>query len=134
MGRRILVVDDEEDIRLVLSQILETQGFEVDTAENGAVAFDKVKAEHYDLMVLDVMMPVMDGFQLLEKLDPGTKEKLPIVVLTAKASDMDVMKGYSIGASYYITKPFDNISLLNAILYMLGDLSDDAMVDAETKL
>ena len=134
MGRRILVVDDEEDIRLVLSQILLTQGFDVDTAENGAVAYDKVTTEKFDLMVLDVMMPVMDGFQLLEKLSPEIKEKLPIVVLTAKASDMDVMKGYSIGASYYITKPFDNISLLNAILYMLGDLSDDAMVDAETKL
>ncbi len=134
MGRRILVVDDEEDIRLVLSQILETQGFEVETAENGQVAYDKVKAAHFDLMVLDVMMPVMDGFQLLEKLDPETKEKLPIVVLTAKASDMDVMKGYSIGASYYITKPFDNVSLLNAILYMLGDLSDQDMADIELKL
>ena len=134
MGRRILVVDDEEDIRLVLGQILETQGFEVHTAENGAVAYDKIGEETYDLMVLDVMMPVMDGFQLLEKLDPAVKEKLPIVVLTAKASDVDVMKGYSIGASYYITKPFDNVSLLNAILYMLGDLSDDDMADIELKL
>ena len=134
MGRRILVVDDEEDIRLVLSQILETQGFEVETAENGAVAYDMIGAQTYDLMVLDVMMPVMDGFQLLEKLDPATKEQLPIVVLTAKAADVDVMKGYSIGASYYITKPFDNVSLLNAILYMLGDLSDDDMADIELKL
>ena len=134
MGRRILVVDDEVDIRLVLTQILKSQGFEVDTAENGAEAYDKVNAGEYDLMVLDVMMPVMDGFELLEKLSPEVKERVPVVVLTAKASDRDVLKGYSTGASYYITKPFDNVSLLNAVLYMLGELTDEQMAEAELKL
>lgn len=134
MGRRILIVDDEHDIRIVLSQILENQGMEVDSAKHGKEALDKLAENKYDLMVLDIMMPVMDGFEVLENLDPQLKQDMPIVLLTAKASDNDVLKGYSIGASYYIIKPFDNVSLINAILFLLGDLSEEEMEAAELKL
>jgi two-component system response regulator ResD len=134
MGRRILIVDDEEDIRTVLTQMLSHQGFEVDAAQNGQQALDKLSEGEYQLMVLDIMMPVMDGFTLLDKLDARTKDQMPIVVLTAKASDADVLKGYSIGASYYVVKPFDNVTLLNAILFMLGDLSEEEMESMHLKL
>jgi len=134
MARRILVVDDEEDIRTILEHILLRQGFEVGFAANGQEALDRLKESAYDLMVLDVRMPVMDGFEVLEALDPDLKEAMPIVMLTAKSTDNDVIDGYSNGASYYITKPFDNVTLLNAILFMLGELSEEEMAEMELKL
>jgi len=85
-------------------------------------------------MVLDIMMPVLDGYGVLDALTDEQKEDMPVVMLTAKASDEDVMDGYKKGACYYIVKPFDNVTLVNAILYMLGDISAEDMSDSESKL
>ena len=134
MGRRILVVDDELDIRMVLEEILKGQGFEVFTAENGAEALRKLEQESYDLMVLDIMMPVMDGNEVMAKLPEEVKEKMPVIMLTAKASDEDVMDGYKKGADYYIVKPFDNVTLINAILYLLKEVPEEDIIDSEAKL
>ena len=134
MGRRILVVDDELDIRMVLEEILKGQGFEVFTAENGAEALRKLEQESYDLMVLDIMMPIMDGNEVMAKLPEEIKEKMPVIMLTAKASDEDVMDGYKKGADYYIVKPFDNVTLINAILYLLKEVPEEDIIDSEAKL
>lgn len=134
MGRRLLIVDDEMDIRLVLGEILRAQGFEVDTAENGEDALRKLKQGRYDLMVLDVLMPVLDGYEVLDRLDDDLKQQMPVIMLTAKAADDDVLKGYSKGACYYLVKPFDNVTLINAILYMLGDIPEEDMLASEVKL
>ncbi len=134
MGRKILVVDDELDIRMVLEEILRGQDFDVETAENGEEALKKLERNSYDLMVLDIMMPVMDGYQLLENLSDEIKAKMPVIMLTAKATDEDVMDGYKKGACYYIVKPFDNVTLINAILYMLDDVLAEDMSESESKL
>ncbi len=103
-------------------------------AEDGEQALQRLAAEPFDLMILDIMMPVKDGWQVLQELPPATRERMPILVLTAKAEDGDVLKGYAVGASYYVIKPFDNVTLLNAILFLLGELSEDDMDRLELKL
>jgi DNA-binding response OmpR family regulator len=118
-GKKVLLVDDDEHILRSLRTYLEMEGFDVDTAGGGAEAIEKVDTYHPDLLVLDVMMPGMDGFQVLEALkNKPTTENLPIIMLTAKGQDMDVLRGYQRGASCYMTKPVnynelvDNINLV----------------------
>lgn len=113
---KILVVEDEEPIRELLKMELETEGFIVDVAANGAEGLNKVKTFLPDLIVCDVMMPVMDGFTMQEKLsqDPRFKE-IPLIFLTAKSDKKDIRFGKSIGAEDYITKPFEFDDLLVSI-------------------
>jgi DNA-binding response OmpR family regulator len=118
-GKKVLLVDDDEHILRSLRTYLEMENFEVETAGGGSEALDKVAKDAPDLIVLDVMMPVMDGFQVLEALKgkPAT-ENIPIIMLTAKGQDTDVLKGYQLRASSYMTKPVnynelvDNINLV----------------------
>ncbi|HEY3997475.1 MAG TPA: response regulator [Candidatus Xenobia bacterium] len=120
-GKKVLLVDDDEHILRSLRTYLEMESFEVETAGGGAEALQKVGTMAPDLIVLDVMMPQMDGFQVLEALkgQPAT-ENIPIIMLTAKGQDPDVLKGYQRGASCYMTKPVnynelvDNINLVFA--------------------
>jgi DNA-binding response OmpR family regulator len=105
--RRCLVVDDDPAIREILVTNLEAEGMDVATADNGDDAARLARELMPDLVVLDVMMPGRDGYAVLADLksDPTTAE-IPIVLLTAKASDDDVWEGWKAGADYYITKPF----------------------------
>ena len=120
MAPRILVVDDEEDIRTILDHILSPQGFEVVQAAAGDEALRLLSEQSFDLMLLDIMMPGVDGFTVLEQLDKSVLESMPVILLTAKGADADVLRGYSEGASLYLTKPFDNINLLKAVNSMLN--------------
>jgi DNA-binding response OmpR family regulator len=102
----ILLVEDDIDLQKVLAQYLELSGFTVHAANHGRHGLEVFKKHHTDLCVLDVMMPVMDGFTLareIRALDPG----MPIVFLTAKNQKEDRLKGLKIGADDYITKPFE---------------------------
>lgn len=102
----ILLVEDDIDLQKVLAQYLELSGFTVHTANHGKHALEVFQKHHTDLCVLDVMMPVMDGFTLageIRALDPD----MPIVFLTAKNQKEDRLKGLKIGADDYITKPFE---------------------------
>lgn len=113
---KILIVEDEEPIRELLRMELETEGFIVDVAANGAEGIDKVKSFRPDLIVCDVMMPVMDGFTMQEKLSQDEKFKdIPLIFLTAKSDKKDIRFGKSIGAEDYITKPFELEDLLVSI-------------------
>jgi DNA-binding response OmpR family regulator len=105
--RRCLVVDDDPAIREILVTNLEAEGMDVATAANGDDAARLARELTPDLVVLDVMMPGRDGYAVLADLksDPTTAE-IPIVLLTAKASEDDVWEGWKSGADYYITKPF----------------------------
>lgn len=107
MPKKILVVDDEKDVLDLVQLIMEQEGYEVVTARNGDEALQRAAADKPDLMVLDVMMPDMDGFQVLKKLkeDDATAD-IPVVMLTAKDQDADVAKGWRIGADLYLKKPF----------------------------
>ena len=110
---RVLVVDDEINIVRLIQVNLERHGYTVETAYNGAEALAKIKENRPDLLVSDVMMPEMDGFELLANVrrDPMLMD-LPVIMLTAKAQDKDVMEGYKTGADMYLTKPFNPAELI----------------------
>jgi two-component system alkaline phosphatase synthesis response regulator PhoP/two-component system response regulator VicR len=123
---RILVTDDEPNIVRLIQVNLERQGFQVETANNGAQALEKIRANRPDLLVSDVMMPEMDGFELLSNIrrDPAL-ENLPVIMLTAKAQDRDVLEGYTRGADMYLTKPFNPIELVTFAKRLLQSGVDD---------
>jgi two-component system alkaline phosphatase synthesis response regulator PhoP/two-component system response regulator VicR len=116
MPLKILVCDDERHIVRLIQVNLERQGWNVVTAYDGKEGLEKVHSEKPDLLVLDVMMPYMDGFEVLKSIrkDPGT-EKLPVIMLTAKAQDKDVFEGYHYGADMYLTKPFNPRELVTFV-------------------
>ncbi|MCB0826421.1 MAG: response regulator [Armatimonadetes bacterium] len=124
---KILVCDDERHIVRLIQVNLERQGYTVVTAYDGKEGLEKVKAEKPDMLVLDVMMPYMDGFEVLKALrrDPDT-EGLPVIMLTAKAQDKDVFEGYSYGADMYLTKPFNPMELISFVKRIVqGGSGDD---------
>ena len=114
--QRILVVDDDEHIQKSLSQYLEMEEFDVDVASSGPEALDQVVRQAPDLVLLDIMMPGMDGFEVVERLrqHPPTA-RVPIILLTARGQDTDVIKGYQMGVSSYLTKPFNLDELVDTI-------------------
>jgi two-component system alkaline phosphatase synthesis response regulator PhoP/two-component system response regulator VicR len=113
MSQKILVVDDEPHIVRLVQVNLEKAGYAVSTASNGREALEAVANDQPDLMVLDVMMPEMDGLETLKRLkdNPQTHE-IPVILLTAKAQDEDVFEGWKSGADLYLTKPFNPGELL----------------------
>ena len=103
---RVLVVDDEEDIRNILKFNLENASYLVDTASSGEDALAKMNTTHYNLVLLDVMMAGMSGFRMAEIIREDRKEDIPIIFLTARTSERDLLNGFSSGGDDYITKPF----------------------------
>lgn len=110
---KILVVDDEKMIRDVIREYCLNQGFMIDEAETGKVALKKLLNNSYDLMVLDVMMPEMDGFTMLKEL-PNDK-KIPTIVLSARGEEFDKLAGFNLGIDDYLTKPFSPNELIARI-------------------
>lgn len=121
MGRKILVVDDEKLIVKGIHFSLLQDGFEVDCAYDGAEALDMAKKGEYDVILLDVMLPEMDGFTVCQHI--RTFSEVPIIMLTAKGDDMDKILGLEYGADDYITKPFNILEVkarIKAILRRNG--------------
>ncbi len=116
MAKKILVCDDERHIVRLIQVNLERAGYTVVTAFDGKEGLEKIRAEKPDCCVLDVMMPYMDGFEVLKNLrrEPAT-ESLPVIMLTAKAQDKDVFDGYHYGADMYLTKPFNPMELVTFV-------------------
>ena len=110
--RHVLVVDDEPDVLLLCRVNLEFEGYDVTEASDGVEAMERVRERRPDIILLDVMMPRMDGWQGLKALkdDPEFSD-VPVVMLTAKVQDQDQIRGWSSGAAEYITKPFSPLSL-----------------------
>ena len=131
MAKKILAVDDEKHIVRLVQVNLERAGYEVVTANDGKEALEKVESETPDLVVLDVMMPYMDGFEVLQNLrrNPSTRD-IPVIMLTAKAQDQDVFKGWQSGVDCYLTKPFNPIELL-AFVKRIFDSLDGASGDGK---
>jgi DNA-binding response OmpR family regulator len=121
MAETILVVDDSEDIALISARMLSQRGFAVSTAANGREALAMVGRQRPSCILLDVMMPQMSGLQVLDTLksDPVTS-RIPVIMVTAKTGDEDVLHGYQQGADYYITKPFTADELLYGVNLVLG--------------
>ena len=116
MPKKILAVDDERHIVRLVEVNLARAGYLVVTAFDGREALQKVESEKPDLVVLDVMMPFMDGFEVLRNLkaNPETAE-IPVIMLTAKAQDADVFRGWQSGVDCYLTKPFNPMELLTFV-------------------
>lgn len=110
---RVLVIDDEPDVLLLCRVNLEHAGHEVLTAADGAQGMELARNERPDVIVLDLMMPRMDGYDVLEELsgDAGTRE-VPVLILTARTRTEDQLRGWRAGAAGYLTKPFAPVSLM----------------------
>src|SRR5580704_8657433 len=126
MAKKILVVDDERHIVRLVQVNLERAGYTVVTAFDGKEALEKVESEKPDLVVLDVMMPYMDGFEVLKNLrkNPETRE-LPVIMLTAKAQDADVFRGWQSGVDCYLTKPFNPMELISFVKRIFSSQNGD---------
>jgi CheY-like chemotaxis protein len=122
MGKRILIIDDEEVIRKFLRINLLKWGYEVKEAMDGLQALEQLGNDNYDLLICDILMPNKNGWEVLKevRLNPKTKD-IPVIVLTAKNEDSDMFKGYELGANYYISKPFTKDQLLFGLKMMFGE-------------
>lgn len=123
---KILVIEDERLLADSIKTLLETQGYQVETAYDGETGAEYAELGVYDLLVLDVMMPRMDGFQLARRVR-RQHNSVPILMLTAKSDVTDRVEGLNAGADYYLTKPFDTRELLacvNALLRRQGEQVD----------
>ena len=121
MKKKILVVDDEEKITELIQWILEEENFQVITAKSGKEALDKMRNYAPDLIILDIMMPEMDGWQVCREIrkDPVYK-RLPIIIVTIKTSNEDQIKGLNIGADAYLPKPFNPHELIERTKLLLN--------------
>ena len=125
---KILVVDDEIYIVHILDFSLGMEGYEVITALDGEQAIEKAHAEKPDLIVLDIMMPKLDGYETCKALkgDPTTRD-IPVILLSAKGRNVDQKIGFEVGADDYITKPFSPRKLVERINAILGQTSPHRM-------
>ena len=115
---RILIVEDNTNLQKLYAATLKANGYTTLSAYNGAEALEVLQKEHVDLMILDVMMPVMDGYELTEVLRQGVSE-LPILMITAKSEQADKRKGFLVGIDDYMTKPVDEEEMLLRIKALL---------------
>ncbi|WP_439258179.1 response regulator [Lonepinella sp. BR2271] len=113
----LLLVDDDQDIRSLLVDLLSLEGFQVDEAENGKVALEKLAENTYRLILLDVMMPVMDGITALKEI--RQRYNTPVLMLTARGDDLDRIQGLELGADDYLAKPFNDRELIARIKAIL---------------
>lgn len=120
-GKRILVCDDENSIRNMLKLVLSKEGYMVYEAQNGMEVVDKLKNNKYDLLILDVMLPDISGFDVLKSI---MSLKVPVIMLTARNDVIDKVLGLEFGADDYITKPFDTRELLARIKALLRRIEE----------
>lgn len=128
MATKVLVVDDDPDIREVLEDLLEGEGFEVITAENGEKGLEAIKAENPDLMILDLLMPVMDGFAVCKYLKDPRMSKwkdMPVLILTSVREEVsqrryELETGLSLDVDDYVEKPIDPDAVLDRIRKLLA--------------
>ncbi len=118
----IVVADDDQDILNLISKRLTKRGYHVLTATDGRQALELVRSRHPAAAILDWMMPVLQGHEVCSRIkdDPST-EQVPVLLLTAKVSDVDIEKGFRSGADDYITKPFDITELDMTLKRLIGD-------------
>lgn len=120
MAQNVLVIDDDPDIREIVRVNLEGAGYRVRLAADGQEGLDAIQAERPDAIVLDVLMPTLDGWEVLDRLvrDPETAG-MPIVMLTCKGDDQDILRGLDHGAVDYLTKPFYPENLVASVKILL---------------
>ncbi|PLY11673.1 MAG: two-component system response regulator [Desulfuromonas sp.] len=119
--KKILVVEDEESLLKLESILLTSKGYDVQGATNGQEALDLLPEVQPDLILLDIMLPNIDGFEVCRRIkeDPETRH-IPVIMLTAKKSREDMAKGHEVGADWYITKPFKSANVVETIQRFLN--------------
>ena len=133
--KKILAVDDERHIVRLIQVNLERAGYQVITAYDGREALKKIEQEHPDLVVLDVMMPYMNGLETMKQIRSNPKtHSLPVIMLTAKAQDQDAFRGYEYGADIYLTKPFNPVELLTFVNRIFSEMDTQEDEDNVYKL
>jgi DNA-binding response OmpR family regulator len=127
MSPKIAVVDDEEAMVQLLTVELESEGYEVLPANNGTSGLKMIEDRRPDLVILDIMMPDLSGYEIIEALKSNPAlSNIPIILLTAKSLDDDIQKGLDLGAQDYVTKPFHAGLLIKRISTLLGRTSPAA--------
>jgi len=125
VSKKILAVDDENDVLLVVKTALQAEGFDVVTASNGSEALEKVISESPDAVILDVMMPGITGFQVLEKIRADERTaRLPVIMLTGVSDKSKIRDALAAGTDYYIVKPFTFQDLLTKLNMALNAEAD----------
>ncbi len=125
MTRNVLVVDDEPNIVLSIKFLINQQGYVVRTASNGEEALQELSRQIPDLILLDIMMPKPDGYEVCQKIRATPEWKdIPIIMLTAKGRDVEKQKGLAMGADDYITKPFATHELVAKVRAVLNEKKD----------
>ena len=127
---RILIVEDEKRLADTLAELLHRRGYAVDVSYDGVSGLDNARSGIYDLVLLDAMLPELDGFSLLQQLRAGG-ETVPVLMLTARSDLSDRVRGLDCGADYYLTKPFETEELLACIRSLLrrgGETADSGAV------
>ena len=117
MSSRILIIEDETSIAELEKDYLELSGFEVELEEQGDVGLERALNEDFDLLILDLMLPGMDGFELVEQM--RQYREFPVIMLTAKSQSKDKLRGFSLGIDDYVTKPFDPDELMARVKTIL---------------
>ena len=129
---KILVVDDEEKIRDIITEYLEFEGFEYIEAANGVEAINIFKKENVDLVLLDVMMPKIDGIKVLKEI--RSKGDTPVILLTARAEEYDKLFGFELGADDYIVKPFSPREVIARIKAIIARSAPKTTQTSETEI
>lgn len=122
--KSILIVDDENDIRVVLRSLLELDGYRVTEAVDGQEALDLLLKSNFDLMILDLLMPRMSGEEVIQKLDEDRLKAMPTIILTAKLEKQIVRKECLSNISFYVIKPFNNLIIRELVKCLLSDLDE----------
>jgi DNA-binding response OmpR family regulator len=126
-AHRILLVDDDQVILRLLQINFRLEGFEVDTAARGDEALERVRSNRPDLVVLDVMMPGVDGWEVCRRLKEAPDARdIPVIFVSARAQDEDRQRGYALGVDEYVTKPFDPAHLVEIVRRLLAGHSAQA--------
>ena len=127
MPKEILIVDDEPDVVVPIQFLMEQQGYLVMVAERGEDALDLIYQYKPDLVILDILLPGIDGYEVCEiiRLDPSFRD-VKIIFLTARDREVDIAKGLSLGADAYITKPFSNTELVAKVKELLEETNEVA--------
>jgi len=121
MPKRILVVDDDQMVLMALGELLKPEGYEVNMVSSGSEALKRLDENGYDLLLLDIIMPLMDGFELCRKVrDKEKYRETPIVFLTAKSREEDKISGLAAGANLFLSKPISPEKLLDIISKTIG--------------
>lgn len=132
--KNILCVDDEPLILSTIIRIFHKYPYRIIKASNGKEALKLIESENIDLLIIDVYMPEMDGYELLNSIKAKGYENIPAVMLTAAISDQQTMKAYGMGCDYYISKPFHPERIINIVQYFIGDISDKEKKEIEERL